>query len=76
VVGKFDGSCRGRTYGPLTKSEARGVAQVIDDLSNPLVVTMPYAIAEYSQLASSCRSSPGFAALPNTVLKRGYTSNF
>ena len=27
--------CRGRTYGPLIKSEARGVAQVLDELGNP-----------------------------------------
>ena len=29
------GPCRGRTYGPLIKSEAEGVAQVIDGLGNP-----------------------------------------
>ena len=37
VVEKFGGPCRGRTYGPLIKSEAEGVAQVFDDMSNPLV---------------------------------------
>ena len=63
-----DQPSRGRTYGPLIKSEARGVAQVIDSLGNPLVIGMRYAVAEYSQLVSTCRYSPGFAALPNTVL--------
>ena len=58
----------GRTYGPLIKSEARGVAQVIDDLGNPLVIPMQYAVAEYSQFVSTCRSSTGFVALPNTVI--------
>ena len=56
------------TIGPLIKSEAEGVAQVIDDLSNPLVIPMQYAVAEYSQFVSTCRSSTGFVALPNTVL--------
>jgi hypothetical protein len=32
------GPCRGRTYGPLIKSESWGIAQVIDDVSNPLVI--------------------------------------
>ncbi len=31
----FGGPCRGRTYGPLTKSESSGVAQVVEDLGNP-----------------------------------------
>ena len=34
----FGGPCRGRTYGPLIKSEAEGVAQVVDSLGNPLVI--------------------------------------
>ena len=37
VVEKFGGPCRGRTYGPLIKSEAKGVAQVLDELGNPLL---------------------------------------
>jgi hypothetical protein len=36
VVEEFGGPCRGRTYGPLIKSETEGVAQVLDDMSNPL----------------------------------------
>lgn len=63
-----DGPCRGRTYSPLIKSASLGVAQVIDGLGNPLVIPMQYAVAEYSQFVSTCRSSTGFVALPNTVL--------
>ena len=36
VVDCFGGPCRGRTYDPLIKSEAEGVAQVIDDMGNSL----------------------------------------
>ncbi len=32
---EIGGPCRGRTYGPLIKSEDKGVAQVIEDLGNP-----------------------------------------
>ena len=32
---KFGGPCRGRTYGPLIKSESNGFAQVLEDLGNP-----------------------------------------
>ncbi len=35
VVEKVGGPCRGRTYGPLIKSKANGVAQVLDGLGNP-----------------------------------------
>lgn len=53
----FGGSCRGRTYGQLIKSEARGVAQVVDDLGNPRVITMRHGVAHSSELVSICRSS-------------------
>jgi hypothetical protein len=77
VVKKFCGPCRGRTYGPLIKSEAEGVAQVLDGLGNPLVIAMQYAVDQYSQFVSTCRSSTGFVALPNTVLtpEGGYRPN-
>ena len=32
VVGKFGGPCRGRTYGPLIKSERKGMTQVVECL--------------------------------------------
>jgi integrase len=38
VVGKFGGPCRGRTYGPLIKSERKGMTQVVEDLGHPLVI--------------------------------------
>ena len=77
VVKKYGGPCRGRTYGPLIKSEAEGVAQVLDGLGNPLVIAMQYAVDQYSQFVSTCRSSTGFVALPNTVLtpEGGYRPN-
>ena len=63
--------------GPLIKSEAEGVAQVLDGLGNPLVIAMQYAVDQYSQFVSTCRSSTGFVALPNTVLtpEGGYRPN-
>ena len=73
----FGGPCRGRTYGPLIKSEAEGVAHVVDSLGNPLVIAMRYAVDQSSQFVSACRSSTGFVALPNTVLTPdgGYRPN-
>jgi hypothetical protein len=68
VVDFCGGPCRGRTYGPLIKSEAEGVAQVVDGRGNPLVIAMQYAVADYSRFVSVCRSSTRFVALPNTVL--------
>jgi len=44
------------------------VAQVIDGLGNPLVIPMKDAVGEYSQFVSTCRSSTGFVAPPNTVI--------
>ena len=77
VVEEFGGPCRGRTYDPLIKSEAEGVAQVLDGLGNPLVIAIRYAVDQYSQFVSACRSSTGFVALPNTVLTPdgGYRPN-
>jgi hypothetical protein len=34
----FGGPCRGRTYGPLIKSERKGMTQVFEDLGHPLVI--------------------------------------
>ena len=55
------GPCRGRTYGPLIKSEARGVAQVLDELGNPssingfMFIGIP---SSYSSLSHSIRLCP------------------
>ena len=38
VVGKFGEPCRGRTYGPLIKSDRQGMSQVVEDLGHPLVI--------------------------------------
>ena len=35
---KSGGPCRGRTYGPLIKSERQGMTQVVEDLGHPLVI--------------------------------------
>ena len=35
---KFDGLCRSRTYGPLIKSERKGMTQVVECLGHPLVM--------------------------------------
>ena len=64
----FGGPCRGRTYSPLIKSEAEGVAQVIDDVGNSLVFTTREVLGHSSQLASICLSTAGFVALRNTVI--------
>ena len=32
------GPCRGRTYGPLIKSDRQGMSQVVEDLGHPLVI--------------------------------------
>ncbi len=40
VVGKFGGPCRGRTYGPLIKSDRPGMTQVVEDLGHPLAIAM------------------------------------
>ena len=36
------GPCRGRTYGPLIKSERQGMTQVFEDLGHPLVIPANY----------------------------------
>jgi hypothetical protein len=45
-----------------------GVAQVVDDLGNPLVFTAREVLGHSSQLASICLSIAGFVALLNTVI--------
>ena len=35
---KSGGPCGGRTYGPLIKSERKGMTQVVEDLGHPLVI--------------------------------------
>jgi hypothetical protein len=45
-----------------------GVAQVVDDLGNPLVFTAREALGHSSQLVSICLSTAGFVALLNTVI--------
>jgi hypothetical protein len=35
----FGGPFRGRTYGPLIKSERKGMTQVVEDLGHPLVIS-------------------------------------
>jgi hypothetical protein len=39
---EFGGPCRGRTYGPLIKSERKGMTQVVEDLGRPLVITVSW----------------------------------
>ena len=53
---------------PLIKSEPTGVAQVVDDVGNPLVFTAREVLGHSSQLASICLSTAGFVALLNTVI--------
>ena len=56
-----------------TTDQYRGVAQVFDDLGNPLVFTAREVLGHLSQLASICLSTAGFVALLNTVLtQRSY----
>src|SRR5215471_4105346 len=45
-----------------------GVAQVVDDLGNPLAFTTREVLGHSSQLASICLSTAGFVALRNTVI--------
>ena len=54
--------------GVVIKSEAEGVAQVVDSLGNPLVIPMQYAVAVSSRLVSICRSPSSFFTVSNTVL--------
>ena len=54
--------------GPEGGIVSEGIAQVIEDLGNPLAIVMQCAVADLSQFVSTCRSSTGFAALPNSVL--------
>jgi hypothetical protein len=53
-------------YHPSKRFE--GVAQVVDDLGNPLVFTAREVLGHSSQLASICLSTAGFVALLNTVI--------
>ena len=64
----FGGPCRGRTYGPLIKSEAEGVAQVIDSLGNPLLALSDSRRGFLSHLVSVHLTSTRFVASANTVL--------
>ncbi len=65
---KNGGPCRDRTCGPLIKSEQRGVAQVLDDLGNPLVILADRTLGRLAHSASLCRSPARFVGLSNTVL--------
>ena len=54
---------KGRTYGQLIKSEARGVAQVLDELSNPsslngfMCIGIPSSYSSLSHSIRFCLSS-------------------
>ena len=62
------GPCRGRTYDPLIKSEAEGVAQVVDSLGNPLLALSNSRRAYLSHFVAVHLSSTHFVASANTVL--------
>jgi hypothetical protein len=64
----FGGPCRGRTYGPLIKSEAGGFAQVIDGLGNPLLALSDSRRGYLFHLVSVHLTSTHFIASANTVL--------
>ncbi len=53
---------------PLIKSEQQGVAQVIDDLGNPLVLLTDRTLGHLAHSASLCRSPAHFVGPSNTVL--------
>ena len=59
---------RGRTYGPLIKSEAEGVAQVVDSLGNPLLALSDSRRGFLSHLVSVHLTLTRFVAPANTVL--------
>ena len=64
----FGGPCRGRTYGPLIKSEAEGVAQVLDGLGNSLLSLSNSRRAYLSHFVPVHLTSTRFVASANTVL--------
>jgi hypothetical protein len=67
-VVEFGGPCRGRTYGPLIKSEVGGVAQVVDDVGNPLNFTGDSCVL-YSALLVAVRFvSPQIVGFLNTYI--------
>ena len=68
VADCFGGPCRGRTYGPLIKSEAEGVAQVVDSLGNPRSHCGAYLEGSLPLFVSLSRVLPAFAGHANTVL--------
>ena len=68
VIESFGGPCRGRTYGPLIKSEAKGVAQVLDDLGNPFFQPHQERGCELLVFVPVRSISPRFAARLNTVI--------
>src|SRR5215471_493834 len=59
--------CSGLSVNWLRMS-TEGVAQVVDDLGNPLVFTAREVLGHSSQLVSICLSTVGFVALLNTVI--------
>ena len=68
VVDLVGGPCRDRTCGPLIKSEQQGVAQVIDDLGNPLVILADRTLGRLAHSVSLCRSPAHFVGPSNTVI--------
>jgi hypothetical protein len=68
---EIGGPCRGRTYDPLIKSEAEGVAQVLDGLGNSLLSLSNSRRAYLSHLVPVHLTSARFVASANTVLTPG-----
>ena len=68
TVENIGGPCRGRTYGPLIKSEAKGIAQVFDDMGDPLAFPVVSSICPPSRFVPPCPRSTTFVRLFNTVL--------
>jgi hypothetical protein len=68
VVEELGGPCRGRTYGPLIKSEAEGVAQFDDDIGNTLRGPGTSRQGYLSHFVPVRLTSTPFVSSANTVL--------